>query len=109
MIAAAAVGSNHALARRFAARLDRDRHLSSFSGKRSIEKNCRRYWSKCSSCADEADLSDPIILSQAGAVTDGMHRVAKAAPRERDRIDAVQFDRDREPDRVGLGPEDLPY
>src|SRR5512134_1051039 len=35
---------------------------------------------------DEADLSFPIILSQAGAVMDGMHRVAKAALRGRDRI-----------------------
>ena len=58
---------------------------------------------------DAADLSFPIILSSAGAVMDGMHRVAKAARRRHAEIEAVQFDVDPEPDHVGLGPADLPY
>src|SRR5262245_5995235 len=39
---------------------------------------------------DEADLSFPIILSAAGEVMDGMHRVAKASREGRKEIDAVQ-------------------
>lgn len=58
---------------------------------------------------DEADLSFPIILSSDGAVMDGMHRVAKAVLQGRKDIEAVQFERDPEPDHVGLGPEALPY
>ena len=58
---------------------------------------------------DEADLSFPIIVSSNGAVMDGMHRVAKAVREGRKEIAAVQFDRDPEPDHVGLGPKDLPY
>ncbi len=58
---------------------------------------------------EEADLSYPIILSASGAVMDGMHRVAKAMLEGRSGIEAVQFDDDREPDHVGLGPNDLPY
>jgi hypothetical protein len=58
---------------------------------------------------EEADLSFPIILSSNGAVMDGMHRVVKAAWQSQDGIDAVQFDRDPEPDHVGQGPRDLPY
>ncbi len=58
---------------------------------------------------DEADLSFPIIVSSNGSVMDGMHRVAKAVRQGRTEIAAVQFERDPEPDHVGLGPNDLPY
>ena len=58
---------------------------------------------------DGADLAFPIILSADGAVMDGMHRVAKAVRLGREDIDAVQFERDPEPDHVGRGPDDLPY
>ena len=57
----------------------------------------------------EADLSFPIILSSSGAVMDGMHRVAKAARQGLTEIEAVQFEKDPEPDHVGCGPRDLPY
>ena len=40
---------------------------------------------------DAADLSFPIILSSDGRVTDGMHRVAKAALLGHETIAAVQF------------------
>ena len=58
---------------------------------------------------EAADLSFPIILSAAGAVMDGMHRVAKAVREGREEIEAVQFDEDPGPDHVGLGPKELPY
>jgi len=57
----------------------------------------------------EADLSFPIILSADGSVMDGRHRIAKAALEGQENIQAVQFDRDPEPDYVGRGPDDLPY
>ena len=58
---------------------------------------------------EAADLSYTIILAADGAVMDGMHRVAKAVLAGHDHIDAVQFDRDPEPDFVGIGPDDLSY
>ena len=58
---------------------------------------------------EEADLSFPIILSASGAVMDGMHRVAKAALRGWNEIEAVQFDVDPEPDHIGVKPDELPY
>lgn len=58
---------------------------------------------------DEADLAYPIILSAAGRVMDGMHRVAKAVRFGHDSISAVQFEVDPAPDYVGFGPDDLPY
>jgi len=58
---------------------------------------------------DDADLSYPIILSAAGAVMDGMHRVVKAASQGLRTIEAVQFDVDPEPDHIGLRPDELPY
>ena len=58
---------------------------------------------------EEADLSYPIILSANEAVMDGMHRVAKAVPLDRDSIETVQFGIDPEPDHIGLGPHELPY
>ena len=58
---------------------------------------------------DAADLSFPIILSAAGAVMDGRHRVAKALWQGRTEVEAVQFDEDPAPDHVGVGPDDLPH
>jgi len=58
---------------------------------------------------NDSDLSFPIILSAGGAVMDGMHRVAKAALQGRSDIDAVQFDKDPDPDYVGREPDELPY
>ena len=58
---------------------------------------------------EEADLSFPIILSANGDVMDGRHRMAKAAGQGRAEIQAVQFERDPEPDHVGKQPEELPY
>ncbi len=61
------------------------------------------------SLINEVDLSYPIILSANGRVMDGMHRVAKAFLDGIEEIEAVQFERDPEPDHVGCRPEDLPY
>jgi hypothetical protein len=58
---------------------------------------------------EAADLSFPIILAADGRVMDGMHRVVKASLAGRSEIEAVQFERDPEPDSVGKGPDDLPY
>jgi hypothetical protein len=58
---------------------------------------------------EEADLAFPIILSANGAVMDGMHRVAKAVLQGRTEVDAVQFEKDPEPDHVGRGPMELTY
>ena len=58
---------------------------------------------------EEADLSFPIILSSNGTVMDGMHRIAKAVLQDKNDIEAVQFEKDPEPDHVGLSPEELPY
>ena len=58
---------------------------------------------------EEADLSFPVILSANGALMDGRHRAAKAVLQGLDRIEAVQFDQDPEPDHIGLGPDELPY
>ena len=57
----------------------------------------------------EADLSYPIILSSDGGVMDGMHRVAKALLAGFDKIEAVQFVNDPEPDFEDVYPDDLPY
>jgi hypothetical protein len=58
---------------------------------------------------DEVDLSHPIILGADGRVMDGMHRVARAFLEGIEEIEAVQFERDPDPDYVGCRPEDLPY
>lgn len=58
---------------------------------------------------NKADPEYPIILSADGRVMDGMHRVAKAVLQERDTIQAVQFEKDPEPDYVDVYPDDLPY
>jgi hypothetical protein len=49
---------------------------------------------------NEADLSQPIILSAAGYLMDGGHRLAKAWLLKRQEIQAVQFEIDPEPDEV---------
>ncbi len=58
---------------------------------------------------EEADLSIPIILSADGRSMDGMHRVAKAVLKGWKKIEAVQFERDPEPDHVGVDAGELPY
>ena len=58
---------------------------------------------------EEADLSFPIILSQDGRVFDGMHRVAKALLAGLTTVEAVRFERDPDPDYVGVDPDELPY
>ena len=68
---------------------------------RSFAAHCR--------LVQEAELRYPIIRAADGAVMDGMHRVSKALVEGRDTIDAVQFDRDPEPDHVVRGPDELPY
>jgi hypothetical protein len=56
------------------------------------------------------DLSCPIILCSSGKVMDGMHRVCKAYLEGRNKIKAVQFVIDPEPDYVDIqSPDDLPY
>ena len=57
---------------------------------------------------EAADLSFPIILSASGDIMDGRHRAAKAAWQSLTEIEAVQFERDPEPDHVGVTPEELP-
>jgi hypothetical protein len=58
---------------------------------------------------EEADLTFPIILSSDGRVMDGMHRVGKALLEGSTSIEAVRFERDPEPDYLGVDPDDLPY
>lgn len=58
---------------------------------------------------EETGLNHPIILSEDGRVMDGMHRVAKALLKGSDKVDAVQFKKDPEPDYVDVDPDDLPY
>jgi hypothetical protein len=56
---------------------------------------------------NEADLAYPIILSADGRVMDGMHRVLKALLKGWQSIEAVQFERDPEPDFIDVTIEDL--
>ena len=58
---------------------------------------------------DEVDLSYPIILDQDGRVMDGMHRVCRAVREGIDRISAVRFATNPEPDFVDCDPDELPY
>jgi hypothetical protein len=51
-------------------------------------------------CINEADLSYPIILSSEGYLMDGGHRIAKAWLLGTQKINAVQFPVDPEPDYV---------
>ena len=57
----------------------------------------------------ETDLKYPIILSKAGRVMDGMHRVIKALLLGHKTIKAVQFKEDLKPDYVDVQEDDLPY
>jgi len=57
----------------------------------------------------DADLTFPVILSCDGRVMDGMHRICKAYLLGKDRIAAVRFRHDPEPDHIGVDPSDLPY
>jgi len=57
----------------------------------------------------ECDLAFPIILSSDGRVMDGMHRACKALLQGLDKVEAVRFSVDPEPDYVGVHPDDLPY
>lgn len=58
---------------------------------------------------EEVDLSYPIILGHDGRVIDGMHRIARELLKERETIDAVQFDEPLPPDYRNGHPDDLPY
>ena len=101
------VALSAALPRRYVP-LDRIRELDEewFGGD---ERGTWRGMSEHIRLIEAADLSFPIILATDGRVMDGMHRVTKALVVGRAEIEAVQFERDPEPDHVGLGPEDLPY
>ena len=57
----------------------------------------------------ESDLAFPVILSSDGRVMDGMHRICKALLHGLDRVDAVRFVSDPEPNYVGVQTDDLPY
>ncbi len=57
----------------------------------------------------ETDLKYPIILSNAGRVMDGMHRVIKALLLGHKTIRAVQFKEDVKPDYEDVQEDDLPY
>lgn len=57
----------------------------------------------------EADLSYPIIICSQGRIMDGMHRVGKAKILGKDKICAVQFDKDPQPDYVNVDENDLIY
>ena len=56
-----------------------------------------------------ADLNYPIILCAQGRVMDGMHRIAKAQSLGENKIKAVQFQIDPEPDYINVDKDDLPY
>jgi len=58
---------------------------------------------------DACDLSYPIILDAQGNVMDGMHRICKALLTDIKEIDAVQFQKDPEPDFKNCNSKDLPY
>lgn len=57
----------------------------------------------------ECDISHPVILDQGGRLMDGMHRVCRAILEEIDRVPAVQFMEDPEPDFINCKPEELHY
>ena len=97
---------------------DLDRETVPLSSIRELDE---AYWSNegprmtCRQAVDharlmrDADLGFPVILSSDGRVMDGMHRICKALLQGEDRVQAVRFRRDPEPDHVGVDPEDLPY
>jgi hypothetical protein len=49
---------------------------------------------------DHADLSRPILLSEAGVVMDGVHRLCRALREGRETVLAVRFSPTPPPDRV---------
>ncbi|WP_010113830.1 hypothetical protein [Acinetobacter sp. P8-3-8] len=57
----------------------------------------------------EADLSYPIILCEAGRVMDGMHRIAKAQLLKLSTIQAVQFQNTPKPDFMNIDEDELGY
>lgn len=57
----------------------------------------------------EADLSYPIILCEAGRVMDGMHRVAKAKLLNLQTIQAVQFEITPQPNFINIDEDELDY
>ncbi|WP_089606016.1 hypothetical protein [Acinetobacter piscicola] len=57
----------------------------------------------------EADLSYPIILCEAGRVMDGMHRVAKAQLMSLSTIQVVQFQITPQPDFTNIDEDELDY
>ncbi len=57
----------------------------------------------------DTNLGFPVILSSDGRVMDGMHRVCKALLQGQESIEAVRFQRDPEPDHIGVEPDDLQY
>jgi hypothetical protein len=97
---------------------DLDRETVPLSSIRELDES---YWSNegprmtCRQVVDharlmqDADPGFPVILSSDGRVMDGMHRICKALLLGEDRVEAVRFRRDPEPDHVGVGPDDLPY
>jgi hypothetical protein len=54
-------------------------------------------------------LVELAAVSSDGRVMDGMHRVVRAALEGRERIDAVRFEVDPEPDTVNVDESELPY
>jgi hypothetical protein len=58
---------------------------------------------------NECDLAFPVILSSDGRVMDGMHRVCNALLVGLDKIQAVRFIDDPEPDHIGVHTDNLPY
>lgn len=77
-----------------------------FAGK--TEPTCRVV-AEHAKLIQEADLTHPIILAADGRVMDGMHRVCKELIEGRSTVDAVQFQRDPEPDYVDADGDSLPY
>ena len=57
----------------------------------------------------ECDTSFPIILDSNGRLMDGMHRVCKALLEGREKLRAVQFVNDPDPDYRNCDPARLPY
>jgi hypothetical protein len=57
----------------------------------------------------EVDPSFPIILGVDGRVMDGMHRIVRALLDGKQRINAVRFATQPEPDYRDCAPEELPY
>lgn len=49
---------------------------------------------------EAADLTYPILLSETGAVMDGIHRICKAYLHDRKTVMAVQFSQNPPPDKV---------